>query len=30
VRGNDTNRDAYRKELFLAPENLKNLFKFQA
>jgi hypothetical protein len=30
VRGNDTYRAAYRKEFFLAPEDLKNLFKFQA
>ena len=28
--GNDTYREAAGKEIFLAPENLKNLFKFQA
>ncbi len=27
--GNDTYREADGKEIFLSPENLKNLFKFQ-
>ncbi len=27
--GNDTYRDAAGKEIFLSPENFKNLFKFQ-
>jgi hypothetical protein len=30
VRGNDTYRTACWKEVLLAPEDLKNLFKFQA
>ncbi len=28
--GNDTYRVAYRKDIFLTPEDFKNLFKFQA
>ena len=27
--GNDTDREADGKEIFLTPEDLKNLFKFQ-
>ncbi len=28
--GNDTYRVAYRKDIFLTPEDFKNLFEFQA